>query len=466
MRIRRRLVLLAIGVATAGMALFAVLLSGLLARGVSDDRDAALAQLATETAGIIATLAPSALAARTPLAPIDLATSVDPFIVVVDADGASLYATGTLDGAPLRIPAAVIVEASETGISDATVRPAPDQEFRLFAVRWSRDGSTGVAVAGQSTRFVDQQIAGVRFFLIFAAVVAIVAVALATWLVVGRALRPLRTLTATADEIATTGDLSRRLPPVRTRDEVGVLTTSFNGMLDRVSAAQDQLAASLAAQRRFVADASHELRTPLTTIRNNAGFLLEHPAASPTDRSEAITDIAAESERLSRLVDDLLRLARADAGGRFERHPVDLARIVADVARKARTTARAVTSQVPDGPVVVDGDADALTRLAWILVENALTHGAGNVEVSVTVDGIAAMTKLSVSDHGPGIPTGQEQRIFERFHRADPARSGGGAGLGLAIALSIAVAHGGGISAANRDGGGSTFVVELPLFVA
>lgn len=465
MRIRRRLVLLAVAVATAGMTLFAVLLSGLLARGVATDQDVALARLAAGTVAVVEAVGPDGLDSRQPLAPVDPVTSTDPFVVVLDADGRPLYSTAAAspDGAP-RIPAAVVVEAIETGSSAATIGQPPDMEFRVAASRWTSAGESGIAVAAQSTRFVEQQIAGVRFFLIFAAIVTIIAVALVSWFVVGRALRPLRTLTATADEIARTGDLSRRLPEARTRDEVGVLTASFNGMLDRVSAAQHELAASLAAQRRFVADASHELRTPLTTIRNNAGFLAEHPEAAATDRAEALGDIEAESERLSRLVDDLLRLARADSGGRLERVPVDLRVIVEDVARKARRSDRAVVVAAGGGAAVVEGDPDSLMRLAWILIDNAIRHGAGDVDVAVAADGGAVV--LTVADRGPGIPPGDEERIFERFHRADPARSGGGAGLGLAIAATIAEGHAGTIVATNREGGGAVFEVRLPALPA
>ena len=463
MRIRRRLVLLAVGVATAGMTLFAILLSGLLARGVSDDQDAALQRLAGETALVVASIDPAVLAGREPLAPIDLGSSLDPFIVVLDATGTVRYSTGLLDGKALRIPAAVFVEAIETGASAATVRPGPGNEFRVHAARWTRNGETGIAVAGQSTAFVTDQIAGLRVFLILAAIVAIIAVALVSWFVIGRALRPLRTLAATADQIGRTGDLSRRLPAVRTRDEVGALTASFNGMLEQVAAAQDRLAKSLAAQRRFVADASHELRTPLTTIRNNAGFLVEHPGAETDDRAEALADIVAESERLSRLIEDLLRLARADAGGPIERRPTDFGALVADVARKARRPDRSVISASPDGPVVVDGDPEALTRLTWILIDNALRHGDGDVELEVTADRGSGRAVLTVGDRGPGIEPGDEARIFERFRRMDPARSGGGAGLGLAIAASIVEAHTGSIVAMNREGGGARFRVELPM---
>jgi len=234
-------------------------------------------------------------------------------------------------------------------------------------------------------------------------------------------------------------------------------------MLDRVAAAQNELGASLAAQRRFVADASHELRTPLTTIRANAGFLVEHPDAADADRDEALADITAESERLSRLIDDLLRLARADAGGGFERHPIDVGAIVGEVARKARRPDRAVILTTGGGPVVVDGDPESLTRLTWILVDNAMLHGTGDVELALGVEGGSAWAVLTVADRGPGIPPGDEARIFERFHQADTARASDGAGLGLAIARAITDAHGGRLSAANRDGGGAVFRVELPL---
>ena len=466
MRIRRRLVLLAVGVATAGMTLFAVLLSGLLARGVSDDQDQALQRLASDTAAVVASMDPALLAGRAPLAPIDLASSTDPFIVVLDAGGSVRYTTGLLNGEAPRIPAAVVVETMETGVSAAIIRPGAGEEFRVHAARWTRNGESGVVAAGQSTAFVTQQIAGLRVLLVLAAIVTIIAVALVSWFVIGRALRPLRTLAAAADEIGRTGDLSRRLPTVRTRDEVGALTGSFNGMLEQVAAAQDRLAESLAAQRRFVADASHELRTPLTTIRNNAGFLVERPDAASDDRADALADIVAESERLSRLIDDLLRLARADAGGRIERQATDFGALVADVARKARRPDRAVVMEPHDGPVVLDGDPEALTRLTWILVDNALRHGAGDVELKVTADRETGWAVLTVVDRGPGIPPGDEARIFERFRRTDPARSGGGAGLGLAIAASIVEAHAGSIDATNREGGGARFRVELPLLPA
>lgn len=461
MRIRGRLVLYAIGVATLGMVLFAVLLVGLASGGVAGDQQAALAALAEKAADEIA-LTRGTLAPERPLLVADLATSTDPFIVVTDANGLVQFASAELDGKPPGPPAAVVVEAIENGRSFARFTVDGVLELALEAVSVVRsDGSTLVVGAGQSTAFVREQIGGLIVFLVIAAIITVIVVAVVSWLVIGRALRPLRALTATVDEIRATGDLGRRLPHARARDEVGTLTTSFNAMLDEVAAAQRRLAAALEAQRRFVADASHELRTPLTTIRTNAEFLAQHPDVDPADRQAAVGDMAAEAARMARLVDDLLVLARSEAGAAPARRPVDLAGLADEVVQRARRA-------TPDrdiglhgaGAAVVNGDADLLTRLLWILVDNAVRHGEGPLEVGVESDGRAV--RLAVADRGPGIPPADRTRVFERFAKADQARSSGGSGLGLAIARSIVEEHSGSIEIGEREGGGALVTVVLP----
>ena len=225
----------------------------------------------------------------------------------------------------------------------------------------------------------------------------------------GRALRPLRRAERRlADEIGRSADLARRLPPVARRDDVGRLTASFNAMMDRLQEAYRRLAAALAAQQRFTADASHELRTPLTTIRSNAGFLLAHPDAAPADRAAALGDIEAESERMSRLVDDLLTLARADAGQR----PAPSRRWTSPSWREDGVPAGAGLH--PDrsialrgAPAGAAGDADALRRLLWILVDNAVGHTAtaATCWVAVTQRGLGA--RCTSPTTAPGIPAGR-----------------------------------------------------------
>jgi signal transduction histidine kinase len=333
----------------------------------------------------------------------------------------------------------------------------------VVARKWASTAAAGIVVAGQSTAFVDNQIAGLRAFLVIAAIVTLIVVAIVSWLVAGRAVRPLVTLAETTAAIGTTGDLSRRIALSRSRDEVGRLSTSFNTMLERLQSAQAELAAALAAQQRFVADASHELRTPLSTIRTNAEFLRERPDAAAADRADAIADVVSEAARMTRLVDGLLVLARADAGVAVERRPVDLRAVATDEARRARAPGRprdeTQDAQVTaEGSALVSGDPEALGRAIRILLDNAYRHGRPPVGIRVTTR--ESRVQLEVRDAGTGLPQGSEERIFERFYRADPARSGEGTGLGLSIARAIIEAHGGTIRATTQDG--TVVTIELP----
>jgi signal transduction histidine kinase len=470
MPVRRGLALYGTGVAAAGMLLFIVVLSGLGANGVRDDQDRALTTMADTAAAALER--GEALTAVRPLVVIDLGVSTEPFLLVLSSDGTVRYASGLLSGVPPRIPAAVIVEANEQGRSVATVaapglaaRGETESSLRVVARRWGNASASGVVVAGQSTAFPANQIAGLRAFLFIAAIVALIVVAIVSWLVAGRAVRPLVKLAETTEAIGSTGDLSTRLALSRNRDEVGRLTTSFNAMVERLQSSQSDLAAALAAQQRFVADASHELRTPLSTIRTNAEFLRERPDAAEKDRAAAIADVVAEAERMSRLVDGLLVLARADAGVAVERRPVDLRALATEEARRIRPPGRSrdEADAVPvasQGSALVSGDAEALGRAIRILLDNAFRHGRPPVGITIAKrDGRVA---LEVRDAGPGLPLGSEQRIFERFYRADASRSGEGTGLGLSIARAIVEAHGGTIQAVGADGGGAAVTMELP----
>lgn len=472
MPVRRRLAFYGTSVAAAGMFVFIVLLSALAANGVRDDQDRTLTTMADAATAALERGDASPTGGR-PLVVIDLAAGTEPFLLVLAADGTVRYASGLLNGAPPRIPAAVVVEANERGRSAATVAAAglapkigaDPPEFRVAARRWAKASDGGVVVAGQSAAFPNNQLAGFRVFLVIAAIVTLIVVAIVSWLVAGRAVRPLVTLAETTEAIGTTGDLSKRLAPSRSRDEVGRLTTSFNAMIERLQSSQADLAAALAAQQRFVADASHELRTPLSTIRTNAEFLRGRPDAAAGDRAEAIADVASETERMSRLVDGLLVLARADAGVALERRPVDLRAIAADEVRRVRAPGRVrdETHEVKvtaEGSALVSGDPDALGRAIRVLLDNAFRHGRPPIGITITKR--EGRIHLEVRDAGPGLPDGSEERLFERFYRADPSRSGEGTGLGLSIARAIVEAHGGTVRAISADGGGAAVTIELP----
>lgn len=462
MPIRLRLALAGVAVAGLALLLFGLGVERLVAFGVPDDQDRQLAAIGEQAVGSIRRARPESL--RSGLSPVadDADTGTEPFVAILGNDGRMLYSSARLGDAVGAIPPSLLREARREGSATATIRSGAGVELRVHVRPWKRSdlGLSGVVVAGQPKRFAEKQIADFRVFLIVSGVISLMVATLATWVVSGRALRPLKELAATADAIGRTGDLDRRLAPRRSKDVLGVLTASFNGMLDRVSATQRRLEDALEAQRRFVADASHELRNPLATIRSNAGFLLARPGAGERDRADALADIAVEGERMGRIVGDLLTLARGDAGRQLERRQVELGGLLREVAQSARDVETPLRLEL-DGPLVTLGERESLRRLVGILIDNAVRHGAGQIELRLAREDTRAI--LSVSDRGPGIPEPVLERIFDRFYQADPARRQEGAGLGLAIARSIADAHGGSIRAANRPGGGSTFTLELPL---
>jgi signal transduction histidine kinase len=466
MPIRLRLAFAGVGVAALALLLFGLLFDRLAAIGVPEDQDRHLSTVAARAVAAVGASPADRLtldeSTPPPIAG-DLASSTEPFVAVVDDAGTVLFSTADIGRLTDDLPDELVERVRAEGAVMITIDPDDAPELRLHVRRWDRPDAdrAGLVLAGQATEFAEEQIAASRVFLIVSGLTALIAASVAAWVATGRALRPLRQLAATTDEIGRTGDLSRRLPPAPSGDVVGALTTSFNSMLERLGDAQDRLAGSVEAQRRFLADASHELRSPLTSIRSNAGFLVDHPDATAGDRMDALDDIAAESERMSRLVDGLLALARADAGQPLQMTRVDLAELADRVANRWRRSERAIQVRA-DRPAPVVGDDDALTRMVSILVDNAIVHGKGEIDIDIWRPN--RRVSLAVADHGAGIDRADLERIFERFVRADRDGRERGAGLGLAIARSIAEAHGGTIRAANRDGGGAVFVVDLPAY--
>lgn len=471
MSIRVRIALLGSGVVALALLLFGVLLYALVAYGLDKQQNQTLMRLGRQLDGTLHGANAEQFVPRPSLAPVDLKSSAETFVELLGPSGAPITGTGEADGGLPRIDAGLLHRAEAAPVL-ATMQLRSGLQLRVYVRTWQRPdlGLNGFLVAGQSRFGVRTQLRGLRNFLYFSGFFTLIAAFGASWFAPGQALRPLKTMARTADAIGRTHDLSRRLPESRSHDEVALLSTSFNGMLSRLDAADGQLqeayrcvSESLAAQNRFVADASHELRTPLTTIRNNAGFLHGRPDAHALDRQAALQDIAAESERMSRLVQSLLDLARADAGRQLERSRLDLRALVETVCRQARTAyPRRQVDLESGGPVEVDGNADALTQLLWIVLDNAARHtdDGGRIHVQLGSSGGGAL--LLVSDNGSGIPEAELERVFARFYRADAARNGGGAGLGLSIARWIVQQHGGTIVACNNAGIGATFTVELP----
>jgi heavy metal sensor kinase len=278
-------------------------------------------------------------------------------------------------------------------------------------------------------------------------------------------LRPIDEITRTALAISRTEDLSRRLEIRNASDEVGRLAATFNEMLAR-------LEETFKTQRRFIADVSHELRTPLTTLRGNVELLSRGAGRDAEAHAQMLAAVQGEVDRMSRLVADLLLLAQADAGVPLESQPVELDTLLLDVYRQARTLDGRLDVRLGhEDQAMVQGDPDRLRQLLLNLVDNAVKYTPAGGRVTLSLQRDPGWVRVSVADTGIGIapehlrpgPSGVPL-IFERFYRADKARSRslGGTGLGLSIAYWIAEAHGGRIEVDTEAGRGSTFTVWLP----
>jgi len=268
------------------------------------------------------------------------------------------------------------------------------------------------------------------------------------WIAAGDVLRPLRLLSETARSI-TESDLSQRIP-VEGDDEIATLARTFNEMLNRLEDA-------FATQRRFVDDASHELRTPITVIRGQ----LEVLGDDPVERRETIQVVTDELDRMSRIVDDLLVLARAEQPDFIETHPIDLAEFVDELAMKASAVAGRPVTHSPVEPAVVTGDRQRLTQAVMNLVSNAVAHNRQGVDVWVGGGSNGQSASLWVTDNGQGIPPEEQKHLFERFARGRSGRRTDGAGLGLSIVKAIAEGHGGSVTFESGDTG-TTFKIEIP----
>lgn len=451
--------------ATWCVAIFCVLLASISvviyqihSRGQYRDLDQTLAAMTAHyqseverTLAAGSTLSPALLASLDTTGPGLLGTN----LAVYDGSGA-LVVGQPLAGAE---PAGGTPGDGEHGSDSFQTIPTPAGRVRVHTMPLEAHGATmGYIQSRASLAAIDGSMARLRLLLLAAIAGGLLVAAAGSLLTVTRALHPIADVTETARAIALSRGFGRRLEPNRQRDELGELVRTFNEMLGSLDAAYQ-------AQRRFVDDAAHELRAPVTSVAGNLD-LLERAHDLPAGEREALlTDVRAETERLGRLVNDLLALARADAGQRVARARVDLDRIVVEGMRGLRQAAAAVDLGIAElEPVVVEGDPDRLKQLLIILVENAIryTPAGGRVQVSLWRQDNEAV--LAVTDTGMGIAPGDLPRIFDRFYRSDLARSreAGGSGLGLAIAKWIAEAHDGRIEAESHPGAGSTFRVWLP----
>jgi two-component system sensor histidine kinase MprB len=374
---------------------------------------------------------------------------------LVEANGTVVASFGgtTL---PDRQGAAAVANGRSAYMSNVTVNGVLFREFTFPLNVAEIDGQHLAVELARPLQPTENVLSTLRLIL---AIVFLAGVALAAGLgrlAARRVLTPLAEVTATAQLIGETDDLTQRLE-VRADDEVGQLAGSFNSMLERLEISRAALDASVAAQRQLVADASHELRTPVTSLRTNIEVLLSDGVVDEEDRRQLLADVVEQSEELSTLVADLIDVARGDVP---PEHLDDtrLDRLVESALERARRNAPGVDFTADLAPVVVTGSADRLMRAINNLLDNASGHTAPGTPVHVTVD----QSGVTVRDRGQGISDHDLPHLFDRFYRGENSRARQGSGLGLAIVRQVAEQHGGTITAANAPNGGAVFTLALP----
>jgi two-component system, OmpR family, sensor kinase len=427
-------------------------------------------ELRLRAAALAARLASGPLPPSSPAGPDQTGSHTGQFPVaeqvvqVLTPGGAVMYSSGIEGTGPLLSPAQLRRATKGPLTLTATIE---GERLRMLASDVRRHSRPAITVVGVPTDIADAAQARARLALLIGGPAVVLAAGLGGWLLTGAALHPVGRIRRRLDEI-TEHDTSARLPVPATGDEIAALAVTMNGLLDR-------LAQALARQRTFIADAGHELRTPLTALKAELE-LAARPGKAREALADAVQAAAGDADRLIRLAEDLLLLARADEGAAFlTRERTDIAGELHAAARRFASAAAArgvaISVQAPRRLDVV-ADPGRVRQALDNLIDNAVRHAPPGSTVEVTGRCTAAtgdgggrpVVAVEVRDHGPGFPPEFLPRAFKRFQRADPARgrADGGAGLGLAIVATIARAHHGTVNAGNLPAGGARVRIELP----
>ena len=318
-----------------------------------------------------------------------------------------------------------------------------------------------IVQVAQSLAQRDQALAALSSTLIIAGLLTILIAFGIGWILSGETLRPIHHITQTAQVIGKESDFTRRVNYKGPNDEIGQLASTFNSMLARLQDAYQGVSRALKMQRDFVADVSHELRTPLTTIRGNLELLRREPPMPTNEQSEVLTDVVDESDRLIRLVHNLLILARADAGQSLTREPIAVRAVIEEACKQARQLdrQREIIEAVEDLSVI--GDRDALKQVLLILLDNAIKYTTEGIKVSAKATENQFL--ICVTDRGPGIAPEKLEHEFDRFYRGETNSNVQGFGLGLPIAKVLTEGQGGTIEIKSELTQGTTVKVGLPL---
>ena len=396
-----------------------------------------------------------------PLRGVPTATS----ITLLDIDGNLIgQVGGELGGKNFAVTGMKIDEVSQYKNRPFTIE-GKDGQPDIRALAQMLPTGMGSVIVADSLEKVDKTLSQLRFLFLILGLIALITIAMAARWIIALGLKPLEAVEDTAEAIAA-GDLSARLPAAKPDTEVGRLTTSLNTMLARIEESFTARVESENKLRRFVADASHELRTPLTAIRGFAELHRQGAVVGEEKTKELINRIEKESVRMSSLVEDLLLLARLDQSRELAKEPVDLNTLITEAVASARAAGpnHPIEIKLEASEIFVLGDSQRIHQVIANLLANARAHTPNGTQISITAMQGVSETTIAVSDKGPGLSKADQNRIFERFYRADPSRvrnSGEGSGLGLSIVDAVMKAHGGYVTVKSEVGQGATFTLHF-----
>jgi two-component system OmpR family sensor kinase len=473
MSLRIRLLVVSLVLLVAGLTAAAVVSYSSLSSFLHSRTDAQLGATVGNVRGVIAALPAGQTISRQDLS----AAAPGLWVQLRASNGATLWviqgyawtAKPMTPQLPATLPA--LHDSGYLGPSAVFSTAAREADGARFRVMVTKMESGQTLVVGASMQEAERTLNRLVMVEVFGGALILLVAALAgTWLM-RLGLRPLVRMEAAAENIAEE-NLAQRLPGEEAKTELGRLARVLNTMLSRLESAfaerkasEERLRNSEERLRRFAADASHELRTPIAAVRAHAE-LYQRRGDKAGDAAPVMAKIEQEATRLTRLVDDLLLLARLDEGRPLASRPVDLGALAVDAVDAARTLDPARTVELSvDGSVEVRGDRDRLRQVIDNLLTNVRVHTPPGTTATVSVSSTTTEAVIGIADSGPGLSDDDRARIFERFFRADPsrARDSGGTGLGLSIVAAILTAHGGTVGVEPRPGGGTVFRARLPL---
>jgi two-component system OmpR family sensor kinase len=386
-------------------------------------------------------------------------------ITLIDFDGNVIGSVGgDLSAAKIERTLDRVIDRISYG-SPFTLR-SDGEDYRILALELP--SGFGIVVASQSLETVQQNIAQLRYLLTLIGIVVLILIAALSRRAIRISLRPLAAVESTAGAIAE-GDLSARLPEAKPHTEVGRLVASLNQMLTRIEESFAVRVESESKLRRFVADASHELRTPLTAIRGFSELYRQGAVKGEEKTKELVQRIEDESIRMGTLVEDLLLLARLDQAPEIEKLPVNLNDVVSAAVTSAQVSGpdHPIEMKVLEDDVYVLGDRNRIHQVIANILENARSHTPKGTKIHVSLSEKDSSIEVAISDNGPGLAKEDQERIFERFYRADSSRTRSvkteGSGLGLSIVKAIMQAHGGDVTVSSSLGEGATFTLSFPI---